>query len=281
MNNNKKNIQIDDDLNLAIIADSGQAFRIKLLKNGYYEFITGAEILYIKPGDGDIFNISCTDEKWNDVWKPYFDFGRNYSAIRAEAKGKLKFIDEAMDFGKGIRILKQDAFEMLITFIISQRKSIPAITTSVQRLCERFGEVIEDHTGLSEGTVYAFPTPEALAAAGEKELSECGLGYRMPYVSGAARAVAEGSIDLGALYELSDEELFEKLLSIRGVGKKVANCICLFAYARVGMVPIDVWIARAIENECGGKSPFELYGENAGIIQQYVFYYERMRIKIL
>ncbi|MCR4604812.1 MAG: DNA-3-methyladenine glycosylase 2 family protein [Eubacterium sp.] len=260
--------KITDDFDLEKIMLSGQAFRITKMSNGVYRFVTGQDVMYIKKVDEKTYDISCSEEKWQDTWAPYFDLGRNYASIRREAKGKSEFVDAAMEYGKGIRVLKQDPFETLISFIISQRKSIPAISSSVEKISEKYGKKTPDGVSL-------FPTPEALSAVPLDDLSSCGLGYRTTYVSDAAKAVVSGEIDLEKLYDLSDEELFENLMRLRGVGKKVANCVCLFAYARISMVPIDVWIERAIREECAGVSPFELYGEEAGIIQQYIFFYER------
>ncbi len=263
-----RKIVIKDDLDLEKIRVSGQAFRISVMDDGAYRFITGEDVLYIRNTNDDEYEISCSEEEFKAVWHDYFDLDRNYSLIRKEFRGRHGFIDESMDNGKGIRILRQDPFEMLITFIISQRKNIPAISASVEKLCERYGHSIDT----DREKLYSFPSPEALFGVSDTELRECSLGYRAPYVADAAYRVATGKTDLEGLKELPDEELFNELIKVHGVGKKVANCICLFAYSRVGMVPVDVWIQRAIEERCDGVSPFELFGEYAGIMQQYIFY---------
>lgn len=154
-----------------------------------------------------------------------------------------------MEYGRGIRVLRQDEWEMLVSFIISQRKSIPAIRRAVELLSERFGERLGSD---SEGPVYAFPTAEALCCAGEQALQECGLGYRTRYVLHAAQQAAEGTLDLKKLASLPDEALFARLMELDGVGK-VANCVCLFGYGRVGRVPVDVWIERLIRDEFAGQ----------------------------
>ena len=160
----------------------------------------------------------------------------------------------------------------LVSFIISQRKSIPAIRRAVELLSERFGERLGSD---SEGPVYAFPTAEALCCAGEQALQECGLGYRTRYVLHAAQQAAEGTLDLKKLASLPDEALFVRLMELDGVGKKVANCVCLFGYGRVGRVPVDVWIERLIRDEFAGQDPFPQFGLEAGIVQQYLFFYKR------
>lgn len=152
---------------------------------------------------------------------------------------------------------------MPITFIILQRKNISATSKSVELLASSFGHRIETN----HETLYSFPTPVEMSNATETQLKECGLGYRTQYVLDALRQVQTGSLNLNVLTDYSDEHLLETLQRIHGVGKKVANCVALFAYGRTACVPIDVWISRAIEQDCGGKSPFGLFGQNAGIIR--------------
>ena len=192
--------------------------------------------------------------------------------LRGKLDSRDDFLQRAMEYGRGIRVLRQDEWEMLVSFIISQRKSIPAIRRAVELLSERFGERLGSD---SEGPVYAFPTAEALCCAGEQALQECGLGYRTRYVLHAAQQAAEGTLDLKKLASLPDEALFARLMELDGVGKKVANCVCLFGYGRVGRVPVDVWIERLIRDEFAGQDPFPQFGLEAGIVQQYLFFYKR------
>lgn len=271
-------ITIEDDFDLSKIAASGQCFRVRQFDDGMYRFITREHVLYIKKVDVDSigkfdrsvrYEVSCSPEEWERIWHPYFDLDRDYAAIRKRSGDKNSFIDSAMDFGRGIRVLNQDPWEMLVTFIISQRKNMPAISKSVNLIAERFGSPVETQFEM----IYAFPTPEQLTQASDEDLRACSLGYRAPYVADAARCVLSGELDLNAIASFSDEDLFEELQKVHGVGKKVANCICLFAYGRTSLVPVDVWIARAIEDECAGEDPFDAFGKDAGIIQQYVFYY--------
>ncbi len=260
-------ISIQDDFDLDKIIDCGQCFRAKKMDDGVYRFVTGEHILYLKAVSDSDYDISCTEEEWNRIWHPYFDLDRDYASVRQAAESCCtSLIRDAACSGRGIRVLRQDPWEMLITFIISQRKSIPAIAGSVEALCRTFGTRIrEDHS-------YSFPAPEALANAPEELLKSCSLGYRLGYIRDAACKVSSGDLDLGALNELGDDELKEALMSVKGVGVKVANCVSLFGYGRCGCVPVDVWINRAIE-QCGEEDPFAAFGENGGIIQQYVFYH--------
>lgn len=318
----KKPLYIDicDDFDMDKIINSGQCFRAKRIDDECCRFITGSSVMYIKEAEPHRYMVSCTEDEWETVWEPYFDLGRSYNDIIENERGKNSYVDKTMEFGRGLRILRQDPWETLITFIISQRKSIPAIAKSVEALARSFGDYIlksDEHgltyeASLSAGNVVdsteslsggnatnnaveliaeyfgalaavdyksccSFPTPQQLAAASADELGRCSLGYRTPYVMDAAWKVASGELDLEAIAGHGSEELLLDLQSVYGVGKKVANCVALFAYGRMECAPVDVWIARAIDEEFGGSSPFPMYGENAGIVQQYIFYYKNPR----
>ena len=258
-------VSIKDDFDLNIIINSGQCFRPRFLDNGGYRFITGNSMVDIFATDVENeYEVSCNKAEWENVWKEYFDLATNYASIRKSIPSEDAYMLRAGEIGAGIRILKQDKFEMLISFIISQRKSIPAIRSAVEKLCERYGS--------RDGDVYLFPTPEQLIVATEEELKDSGLGYRVSYVRDAVEKVISGDFDLEKMSLLSDEELFGKLKEIRGVGDKVANCVMLFAYHRVGRAPVDTWIAKVIAEKYDGVNPFFRYGDVAGIMQQYVFF---------
>lgn len=270
----KRIVQIEDDFDLNKICSCGQCFRAKTYPDGTYRFITNHDSLYMRQTENDKYAVISREGSWESVWMNYFDLTTNYAALRAKHHCKNDFIQISMEFGAGLRVLRQNPWEMLITFIISQRKNIPAISKAVEDLSCQFGELIPTP---NEERLYAFPTPEALHSASEKELSTCMLGYRTPYVMDAAAKTASGALDISALALQSDEDLYAALMTIHGVGKKVANCVCLFGYGRISRAPVDVWIARAIEEEFEGHDPFPEFGNEAGIIQQYMFYYEKNR----
>lgn len=169
--------------------------------------------------------------------------------------------------------MRQDPFEMLITFIISQRKSIPAIRSSVEKLCLAAGKEITKNGR----TFYTFPSPSALGKLSVNELKNCSLGYRAAYIHATVRMIAREKISFTKMETLSDKELTEKLLLFPGAGIKVVNCISLFAYHRTAAAPVDVWIGRVIQKYYGGISPFPSYGHAAGIFQQYMFFYAQAK----
>ncbi len=265
-------INVEDDFDLYKIANCGQCFRGIEVTAGVYRFITRENVIYMKANECDPvtglvtkLDVSVSSNEWDDVWHSYFDMDRDYKSIRQSIVDD-EYLTKAAELGKGIRILRQDYYEMLITFIISQRKSIPAIRTSVERMCKLHGKEIKT----DYETLYAFPSVKKLADA--DDLESCGLGYRLPYILDASRDIASGVVDLDeyALYE--DDELFDRLKAFKGVGDKVANCISLFGYGRTNRAPVDVWIKRVIEEEYKGINPFDKYEVNAGIMQQYMFY---------
>lgn len=187
-------INMTDDFNLSRIADSGQCFRWQKLDENRYRILHGAYCLYIDDLGECQYNLSCDENQYKKIWKEYFDTETNYREIRKKIDPMTDpFLWAAAEAEKGIRILRQDPWEMLITFIISQNRNIPAIKNSVELLVETCGEYKEDDRGIS---YHAFPTPEAISSLSESELISCRLGYRWKYVRSAAKAVTDRNIDL-------------------------------------------------------------------------------------
>lgn len=260
-------ITISDDFDLDKICNSGQCFRCSEI-NGFYRFIFQNHVLYIKQLSETSFEINCNDKEWTAIWIPYFDLTRNYTQIRSCIHDD-PFMRKASDSGIGIRILKQDTWEMLITFIISQRKTIPAIKKSVEALSRTYGnKITTDYE-----TLYLFPSAETIYNASDSELSQCGLGYRLSYIKDAATKAMHGCVLTDSWRFFDDETLFTMLKTIKGVGDKVANCIMLFSYGRTASAPIDTWINKIMKTYYNGQNPFLKYGNSAGIMQQYAFYY--------
>lgn len=280
-------IEISSNLiDLSKIASSGQCFRLNGIGGSHFLLTAMSRILRISQKDDGKAVFYCSPDEYEGIWKDYFDLGEDYSAFEEAIPEEDEFLRRAAAFSKGIRILRQDPWEMLITFIISQRKSIPAIRGCVNALCNLLGEDIESDEGVKlredvelgkniDFSVKDFPTPVAIAEAGEGLLSSCSLGYRTSYVHKSAILVASEEKNLGDMANLEDEELRSSLLEFPGVGPKVANCIMLFGFHRIAAFPVDVWIERIIDAEYGGEFPLELYEGFAGIMQQYMFYYGR------
>ena len=251
------------------IMESGQCFRMRPLQENTVETVALGRRLVITALGDNRFAFDCDHATFEAVWMDYFDLRRDYRAIRAEAPAEDVFLQRALAHSLGLRILRQDPWETLCGFILSQRKHIRAIRACVEALCDAFGEPLP-------GTPRrAFPTPERLAGLREEDARVCGLGYRTPYLLDAARRVATGALPLQALHGLPDDALCAVLMQVSGVGVKVANCVMLFAYRRLTRAPVDVWIQRVIDEVYGGASPYEAYGAYAGIYQQFQFILQR------
>ena len=262
-------VRISDLFDLQKITDSGQCFRVALLPGGTYRFITGGNVLYIRKAAEETYDVSCDQDTWERIWSPYFDLARNYQDIRKAVPAEDPFLALAAQTGAGIRILRQDPWEMLVTFIISQRKSIPAIRAVVELLSTRYGTELKTPTEI----LHTFPTARQMENVCLEDYIACKAGYRAPYLCDAVEQVLSGRLDLAGIADLPDDELIAALEGVKGVGVKVANCVALFAYGRTACAPVDTWIKKIIQQEYRGKNPFDRYGDTAGIMQQYFFYY--------
>lgn len=268
-------ITVDDDFDLDAIASSGQCFRWRKYPDGSYCILSQGNCLKIKQTkEPQVFQCSCGEKKFKEFWFDYFDLGTKYRTIRQSVPASDKFLYAATRHETGIRILHQDPWEMLITFIISQRKSIPAIKTAVEALCNKAGHLMK-RAGKNI-PMYTFPTPKELSRLSMEDLNACGLGYRSRYVYDVARSVA-GKHVLQEMDQLSDEDLFQKLMTLTGVGKKVAHCVMLFGYHRLNAFPRDVWINRILEEKYPQGFPYDQYSPYNGIMQQYMFEYYRKK----
>ena len=182
-----------------------------------------------------------------------------------------KYLTAAGEMGSGIRILQQDLWEMIISFLISQQNNITRIKKCIENISREFGEKKESSTGAE---YYAFPTAQALASATEEQLRECNLGYRAKYVLDTARKVFFGDISLESIYDMTYKNARKELLNLYGVGEKVADCICLFGLHQLDAFPIDTHIRQALDAHYKRGFPNRRYKGFRGVMQQYIFYYE-------
>ena len=266
-------VQITDDFDLTKIAQSGQCFRWNPVSGGEYRIIHAGNCLYIRQSGETEYCIDCTPEQFHTLWEPYFDLAENYGKIRARIdRQQDSFLYEAAEDQKGIRILRQDPWETLISFIISQNKNIPAIKKSVELLARYAGEKLIDSRGKE---YYAFPTPEAIAAMREEDLTACKVGYRWKYIKAAANDILNGNLNLAKLLHTEETETIQKLTEVYGVGIKVASCVSLYGLHHTDAFPIDVWMKRILADKYPNGYPFEGYSPYNGIYQQYLFAYYR------
>lgn len=245
--------------------DCGQAFRWQELSDGTWGAIVSEKYRRVGFCEGDIVIYNCDINEYEAFWKEYLDIDRDYGAI-IEKLSENDILKNAANENKGIRILKQDKWETLCSFIISQNNNIPRIKAIVERLCERFGEK------LTEG--YTFPTAEKIAALEPEDLSSIRAGFRARYIIDGARKFVSNEINRNLVETADIDTARNELMKIKGVGVKVADCTLLFGYNRVDALPKDVWIKRAIEQFFDGEFPSCASGFE-GIAQQYLFNYIR------
>lgn len=258
----------------ALTFDCGQCFRFDVLADGSAEGTVGREHAKISVR-GDTVTVDGGQDR--ELWRRFLCIDEDYDAIKkniGEHFGKYgDVIFDAMRVGDGIRILRQDEWEALCSFIVSQNNNIGRIKKIIARMCEKFGEPFE-----SGGKIYySFPKAETLACASEIDIFSCGTGFRAKYISDAAKRVASGETDLGLIAAMDDEAAREELMKICGVGPKVANCALLFGFHRLSSFPIDVWIKRVLDKYYKNGIDLGDLGDYAGVAQQYLFYYERYK----
>ena len=255
--------------------ECGQVFRFKPYLDGYLVF-SNDKCCYLYEKEGYTYIESDN----LDYFENYFDLKTDYQNIYDKVKNyNVDFISSALEYGKGIRILKQDIIETAFSFIISQNNNIKRIQYSIEKICEALGE----KKSFKGETYYAFPKVEKLAEVSKEFYRNLGLGYRDGYILEFAKKLVNG-FDLLSLSNLSTFDLEKQLTSIYGIGKKVADCILLFAYNRYDSFPVDTWIEKLYRENLNGtltdrnKISIELtnkFGNLSGYIQQYVFYYKR------
>lgn len=273
-----------DDFHLDHIFDCGQCFRWEKNEDGSYTGIAFGRVVRMEyDARQKLLMIHGADEEdFENIWKDYLDLDRDYGAIKTALADKDPVIRDAIKYGHGIRILNQEKWETLLSFIISQNNNIPRIKKCINSLAETLGDYVGEYEGRK---YYSLPTPEVLANADLEDLAPCRLGYRAKYLIETAKKVhAEGIESLETLEgcELSAKETCEALRNYCGVGPKVASCIALFAMRKFDSFPIDVWVKKVMntmygidENDMKTMADFaaENFGEYGGIAQQYLFYY--------
>ena len=262
------------DFSLARTLDCGQCFRFEESRThtGTFEGVAHGRFLRLsQPRPESLVLFGVSEEEYSRTWRRYFSFDRDWTAIRADIEARSPALAEAAAGAEGIRILTQDRFEALVSFIISQCNNIPRIKGLIEVLSEKYGERIEGPMGRA---AYAFPTPEAILARPMSELTSLRVGYRDEYIYSACRAACEGILDeISAAETTRDAERLVR--SIRGIGAKVAACVLLFGFGRYDAFPVDVWMKRALARLFPGVSDYTVFGPYAGVAQQYMFYCER------
>ncbi len=255
-----------EHLNIALTLDCGQSFRWKKTVDGCWEGIVKGRYLKLRQDSETITLFNTTEEDFRSIWEEYFDLKRDYNAILTSYTDE-SLISACKEY-PGIRILKQDEWEAICSFIISANNNIPRIKGIIERFCESFGE----NTG--DGKGYAFPSYEKIAALTAEDLAPIRSGFRAKYIIDAAQKLNSGEVDIEKVKALPFEEAKAELLKIKGVGEKVAQCSLLYGFGRIEAFPVDVWVKRIVEELYPNGLPLCIKGTE-GIAQQYLFHWRR------
>lgn len=263
------------------IFECGQCFRWIKEDDGSYTGVAKGKVINVKKDGANIVIDNTNKEEFENIWYDYFDLGRDYTSLKKELAQHDENLKKAVDFGWGIRILQQDSWEMLISFIISSNNRIPMIQRAINNISEKYGKEIGEYRGR---TYFAFPSPEELSKASVEELRECKTGFRDKYIYHTNKMVIEENLNMEDFIEMDSEVCHKELMKFKGVGAKVADCIALFGMRKYDSFPVDVWVKRVMQEFYGAedmslpkmrKYGMELFGEKAGFAQQYLFYYVR------
>ncbi len=267
-----------DDFDLKNTFDNGQCFRFNPYLDGYLGVALG-KVVFLRKTENTILVDGVTKEEFNNSFVDYFDLNRDYKAISHSFKAEENLL-AAIEYGKGMKILRQDFWEALISFIISQNNNIGRIKAIVERLCNSYGEELE----YNNTVFYAFPEPEKLKDVKEADYAALGCGYRSAYLEKTVCDMLDGKIDVLELKNCGYQSARQRLLALKGVGPKVADCISLFGLNYLDAFPVDTWIKKVMEvlylkrsatNKEIEEFAKKAFGEYAGIAQQYLFYYAR------
>ena len=286
MKEQKIEIKNVDSFNLKHIFECGQCFRWNENEDGSYTGIVRNNVLNIKMEKNKIIVKSYGEDDLQELFNFYFDINRNYNEIKNKLRKIDNYMVKSIEYGEGIRILNQDLWEMIISYIISANNNIPRIKGIIEKMSKKYGEKIV----WNNNEYYTFPTIEKLSKASVEDLRKLGLGFRDIRIYETTKMIKENKINLKELAKLDDtEKIREELLKLSGVGPKVADCILLFStLKRLDVFPIDVWVRRVMnelyikkedEKKVSKKEIMKLanekYGNICGIAQQYLFYWKR------
>lgn len=257
------------------IAESGQCFRWEKLYRRKYRIPAGHACAYVTQ-EGDTLTVEDLGGKpgAEKFWANYFAVHDDYDGMWREIDryaaedGPEAYLSRAARAADGVVLLNQPVWETIVSFIVSQNNNIPRIRRSIEKICSGYGTMHLTAVDWWQD----FPSPDILSRA---DLSDFGLGYRAEYIQNLAAAVVSGRFDLNYLQTVDYDTARAYLKSVRGIGDKVANCICLFALGHKAAFPVDTWIRRAVEREFAGEFPVARYPGYAGLVQQFMFYYEK------
>lgn len=263
------------------IFECGQCFRWKAQDDGSYTGVAKGRVINVSREGDKVYLKNTNLEDFNKIWKEYFDLDTDYTQIKSELRKMDKYLEKATEFGWGIRLLKQDPWEMIISFIISSNNRIPMIQKAIANLSREYGTYIGEYDGMD---YYDFPTPEQLNKASVEEIRACSTGFRDKYIKSTTESVINNNDDVYEYFKLDTEDCRKELMKFNGIGPKVCDCIALFGMQKYDTFPVDVWVKRVmqefyVEDDMSlpkiRKYAIDKFGKLSGFAQQYLFYYAR------
>lgn len=258
--------------------ECGQCFRFNRVVESKYDVeycgvAYGHKVSFAEK-DGFIYVSGADEAEFEQIWRHFLSLDMDYDAVHRNilSLSNNDFLVRAVNYGKGIRILRQEPWETICSFIISQNNNIPRIKGLIKALAETAGERIDEDA-------YSFPNAEAVLKLGTDGLRKLKMGFRAPYIIDAAEKVVSGKLDIDEVASLTTPEAEMLLRTVKGIGPKVASCVLLFGFSKYDAFPIDVWIKRVLKKYFEPFSAPPLWGKYAGVAQQVLFYYERQNSK--
>lgn len=268
---NVKNFNIEE------ILECGQCFRFEKIGELKYKIIAFGKVMFITQEENCVEFSPCTKEEFENIWYSYFDLERDYDKIIEKISHNDPIMKKATEYAQGIRLLNQEPYECLLSFIISQNNNIPRIKKIIRAMAQQYGRPLEGE--------YLFPTLNEIENAAVEDLMELKMGFRAKYIYDCISKLKSGEVSLFNTDILSTDEVRKMLISIKGVGQKVADCVLLFSLKRRETFPTDVWIKRVMEHLYFNDEEKDIkeihafaqekWGEYCGYAQQYLFYYAR------
>ena len=271
-------IKIATDFNLHDTITCGQIFRFYKQKDDSYDIILSDRVINVKM-EKDWLLVRSNDYKdLESMVTNYFDLNNDYNHVNQELIKKDTKLKSAVEFSKGLKMIRQDPFETIIEYIISANNGVPQITNAVNNIAKIYGNKVI----FEEKEYYLFPNYNQLRDVTMEQFRECKVGFRDKYIKSIVEKINEGSIDLNSFYNLNTGAALEKLMENSGIGTKVASCILLFAYQKYDVFPIDTWVKKVMKNDYGIEGEKNIkdfatktYGKYSGIAIQYMFHYGR------
>ncbi|GAA0784933.1 DNA-3-methyladenine glycosylase family protein [Hathewaya limosa] len=261
------------------VFECGQCFRWNKTESGSYIGVAFEKVIEVDKKDNNMLIYNTNLKEFYDIWEEYFDLKNDYGKIK-DILREDPILKEGIKFGEGIRILKQEPFEITLSFIISANNRISMIKKAISNISEKWGEKLE----YKEKTYYTFPSLESLSIATTEELEGCSTGFRAKYLKDTINKIYTGEMNLEEIKEMNDDECHKKMQEFNGVGPKVSDCIILFSMQKYSAFPVDVWVKRAMQYFYLAPEVSlpkirifarEKFGELSGFAQQYLFYYAR------